>query len=160
MVGNRYLDELNDVKMLVNESFLKAFTKIDSYENSIPFTYWLRRIMINTCIDHLRKYKKEKYTVPIELENEYAAVQQNADISEVEGKIEAAYLHQILELVPNTSRKVFFLFVLEGYSHKEIATMLEINEGTSKWHVNNTRTILKKHLLHLDAKNKKTSYAK
>jgi RNA polymerase sigma factor (sigma-70 family) len=159
MVGNRYVSELNDVKMLVNESFFKAFTKIESYENHIPFAYWVRKIMINTCIDYLRKHKKEKYTVPIELENGHSTINSHTDINYVESNIESAYLKQMLQLVPDTSRKVFFLFVIEGYSHKEIAHMLDINEGTSKWHVNNTRTILKAQLKNIQANNKKIFYA-
>jgi RNA polymerase sigma-70 factor (ECF subfamily) len=156
-IGNRYIADIDDSKLMVNESFFKAFTKIDQYDISIPFEIWIRRIMINNCIDFLRKNKKEKYTIPLQNHEIYYAT--NSE-SYAEINIASEYLEKLLLSVPSTSRKVFSLFAIEGYSHKEISELLEINEGTSKWHVNNARKILKEKLSEYVKKNKVTVYAK
>lgn len=157
-IGYRYITDTNDAKMLINESFFKAFTKIEQYNDSMPFEIWIRRIMINTCIDFLRKNKKEKFNIAVNEEN--LSVHTNASINYAEINIESEHLIALMQHVPNTSRKVFYLFAIEGYSHKEIAELLDINEGTSKWHVNNARKILKEQLGELVKKNKTISITK
>jgi RNA polymerase sigma factor (sigma-70 family) len=140
-IGMRYFNEINDAKLMVNESFFKIFTKIDSYNNQIAFEAWISRIMINTCIDNWRKTKKIKIN-EITVETHYDdQISQSYSISSQ--KIEHDFLISLLDKVPEVSRKVFLLFAIEGYSHKEIGSLLNINEGTSKWHVNNARKILK-----------------
>ncbi len=159
-VGLRYIEDSSDVKFMVNESFFKAFTKIEQYDITIPFEIWIRRIMINTCIDFLRKNKNEKFNISLSNQVENYVVQQNSVINYAELSIEKNHLANLLKKVPETSRKVFSLFAIEGYSHKEIAELLQINEGTSKWHTNNARQILKAQLSEYVQKSKKTLYAK
>ncbi len=144
-VGMRYFQDLNDAKVLVNEAFFKIFTKIDSYNTSIPFESWITRIMVNTSIDYWRKIKKVKFNeknVP-----EYFDEPMPNSSGTIAEKIEAEYLIQLLQQVPEVSKKVFLLFAVEGFSHREISEILKINEGTSKWHVNNARKILKELIL-------------
>lgn len=141
-VGMRYVDDVNDAKMLINESFFKAFTKIAQYNITIPFEIWIRRIMINTCIDYLRKNKKTKFNITltnavVSTTEAYLYTKNEAD-----SNIETAYLTRLLNTVPETSRKAFYLFAVDGYSHKEIGQLLGISEGTSKWHISNARKIL------------------
>ncbi len=141
-IGNRYLNDNSDVKLMVNETFFKAFTKIHLYNKEILFEIWLRRIMINNCIDYLRKNKKIKFNeTSVENINDFGTTSNSINYAEL--KIEATHLQNLLIQVPETSRKVFCLFAIEGYTHKEIAELLQINEGTSKWHVNNARKVLK-----------------
>ncbi len=157
-VGNRYLNDTNDVKLMVNETFFKAFAKIDSYNKDIVFEVWLRRIMINNCIDFLRKTKKVRFH-ETNVEDFGNTNYESNTINYAEFSIEANHLKNMLLQVPETSRKVFCLFAIEGYSHKEISEILEINEGTSKWHVNNARKILKKEVIDYNvAQNKPINY--
>jgi RNA polymerase sigma factor (sigma-70 family) len=159
-IGLRYIDDTSDVKFMINESFFKAFTKIEQYDITIPFEIWIRRIMINTCIDFLRKNKKEKFNVSFNSEIANNITDQNSVINYAELNIEKNHLANLLKKVPETSRKVFSLFAIEGYSHREIGELLGINEGTSKWHTNNARQILKAQLSEYVQKTKKTLYAK
>lgn len=159
-IGYRYISDTNDAKLMVNESFFKAFTKMEQYDINIPFEIWIRRIMINSCIDFLRKGKKDKFNVALSSDSEHFFTENNS-ISYAEINIESQHLEALLEKVPETSRKVFYLFAVEGYSHKEIATLVDINEGTSKWHVNNARRLLKEQLSGFLKKNDKVKlYAK
>ncbi len=159
-IGKRYIDETNDIKHLVNDSFFKAFTKITQYNTEVPFEVWLRRIMINTCIDFIRKNKKEKAVQLVAddyvLENNNTTVSIN--YSEIQ--IEKEHLTNLLLKVPDMSRKAFYLFVIDGYSHKEIGELLGINEGTSKWHISNARMLLKAQLTNYVKKNEVNVYAK
>jgi RNA polymerase sigma factor (sigma-70 family) len=159
-IGLRYINDQSDARLVTNESFFKIFTKIAKYESHIPFEFWIRRVMINTCIDFIRKNKKEKFKVELTAENQDHYFDHQSTINYAEVYIEAGHLTNLLQSVPETSRKVFYLFAIDGYSHKEIGTLLEINEGTSKWHVNHARQILKK-LIHTHLKKTDLSnYAK
>ncbi len=158
-IGLRYIDDYNDAKLMVNESFFKVFTKIKQYDTHIPFEVWMRRIMINTCIDFLRKNKKQKFNISLAEEKNQYQVEQLSTINHTEAHVEKAALDAMLLKVPETSRKAFCLFAIDGYSHKEISDILGINEGTSKWHVNNARKILKSLLQLVVKKNEKKNYA-
>jgi RNA polymerase sigma factor (sigma-70 family) len=159
-IGVRYIDDVSDAKLMINESFFKAFTKIHQYDFAIPFEIWIRRIMINNCIDFLRKHKKEKNKISLSEEYNGTIATQQSTINYAEIQIESNHLETLLKKVPETSRKVFCLFAVDGYSHKEISELLLINEGTSKWHVNNARQILKSQLTEYVKKNQIKSYAK
>jgi RNA polymerase sigma factor (sigma-70 family) len=160
-IGVRYIEDVSDVKLMINESFFKAFTKMEQYDFAMPFEIWVRRIMINNCIDFLRKNKKEKNKISLSEEYVHNTVStQQSIINYAEIQIETKHLEALLKQVPETSRKVFCLFAIEGYSHREISEVLMINEGTSKWHVNNARQILKAQLTEYVKKNQIKSYAK
>jgi RNA polymerase sigma factor (sigma-70 family) len=156
----RYAPNNGDARFLVNEGFFKILTKIDRYDKIIPFEVWIRRVMINTIIDAFRKNKKEKQLVVLQEEPALASHQQHADMNYAEAHIEAVHLQKMLQKVPDVSRKVFNLFAIDGYSHKEIAELLNITEGTSKWHVSNARQLLKAQLISYLKKTELRSYAK
>ena len=96
--------------------------------------------MVNNAIDHIRR-TKNKETVSLEIVAEYS--DKKYDYNEAISKIASEELMNLLQHVPNMSRAVFNLFVFEDYSHAEIAKTLNIKEGTSMWHLNNARNILK-----------------
>ena len=99
---------------------------------------WVRRIIVNTCIDHCRKNVRFKTVGEDKAHEAVLPV-----IPEVYDRLNA---HEILSLVyqlPKNSGFVFNLFVLEGYKHEEIAKILGISVGTSKWHLNEARRLLK-----------------
>ncbi len=110
---------------LLQEAFIKAFSKINSYSGKATFGAWLKRIVVNTGLEFIRKKKLEFISLE---ENQY---------EEKEDKNENTYLnpdivHQAIKKLPSGSRTVLTLFALEGYSHKEIASQLNISESTSK----------------------------
>ncbi len=113
MVRNQNVDDI------VQDTFLKAWNKFDSFQNQSSFRTWLYRIAMNTTYDHLRKNK-------VTLENEIDSVSINED-SELKDLISKALLRLSLK-----HREVFILFYKFEYSQKEIAETLSISEGTAK----------------------------
>lgn len=139
----RYTVSRDDAEDLLNRSFLKILQNIGGRRKEVPFGLWARRITINTIIDEFRKKRKEAAQTEIvdftERADEYDSVTVNSYLR----KVEAEQLQALIDKLPETSRQVFNLFAVDGFSHKEISAMLGMSEGTSKWHMNNARTRLK-----------------
>ncbi len=139
----RYENNKEDAEFLLNQGFLKIVTKLNSFKGDRPFEAWIRRIMINTIIDDYRKYSKEKSIIQFKdiqhdgTENEW--VEYNA----ADLDFEAEELLGFINKLPTESKKVFVLYAVDGYAHKEIAEMLNISDGTSKWHVSFARKKLR-----------------
>lgn len=135
----RYTKNETDAMDVLNTGFYKVFKNIKKYEAAQASLYtWMRTIIINSCLDHIKS--KQKIIQQEEL-TDAIDVQINP---EVISKIKSAHLlHLIRKLAPAT-QTVFNLFIMEGYSHKEIANLLGISEGTSKWHLSEARKNLQK----------------
>ncbi|WP_345275940.1 RNA polymerase sigma factor [Litoribaculum gwangyangense] len=119
----------------LQDAFLTIFKKIEQYKNKGSFEGWLKRIAINTA---LQRYRNEKV---FEIINENTI--ENVELEVDEDTISIDYLLKIIQELPDRYRMVFNLYVLDGYSHREIAKMLDINEGTSKSNLARARYILK-----------------
>lgn len=140
----RYSRDKDSASEMLNSGFLKILTNLSSYKPEVPFKAWIRRIMVNTLIDEYRKNKREKEKVTY-VEEYY----DNSDFSEVNEALSRINYNQILEHInhlPEATKKVFNLFAIDGYSHKEIGVLLQISEGTSKWHLNAARQKLKEYI--------------
>lgn len=119
----------------LQDAFLIIFNKIEQYKSKGSFEGWLKRITINTV---LQRYRNEKV---FDIINENVADEVELEIDEDNVPLE--YLLKIIQELPDRYRLVFNLYVLDGYSHKEIADMLNINIGTSKSNLARARQILK-----------------
>lgn len=119
----------------LQDAFLKIFDKIEQYKNKGSFEGYIKRITVNTV---LQRYRNEKV---FELINENNVEDARVEIDEEDLSID--YLLQIIQELPDRYRLVFNLYALDGYSHKEIADMLDINIGTSKSNLARARQILK-----------------
>ena len=122
----RYTQNREEALEIVNDSFLKVFTHIDRYDASKPFKAWIARIITNTAIDHYRMNLKFSDHDDI---NTYTHLGKGAIVYE-----QLAY-KDLLELVRGLSpayRTVFNLYAIDGYTHEEIAALLNISVGTSK----------------------------
>ncbi len=138
-IASRYNKNKEDSALLVNNCFLKIINNLNKYNSSKPFQAWIRRIAINEVIDDYRKNKKRKELF-IETEN----IESNEEsFSEIDHKIEAEELNNMLFELPKATRIVFSLIAIDGYSHKEIAKQLNISLETSKWHMKEARKRLK-----------------
>lgn len=126
-VCQRYLVRTDEAEDCVMKGFLKAFQQIASFElrDEQGFEYWLRRIMVNEALMALRKQNNFNL-VPYDQVTDVASEDQGMQ------HIEAAYLFDAVIKLPAGYRTVFNLYVVEGYSHQEIATLLQISESTSK----------------------------
>jgi RNA polymerase sigma factor (sigma-70 family) len=142
----RYAKTMEDAEQLLNDGFLKIFTLMDQYKNTGAFGGWMRRIMVNTCLDYLKgSALKEEMTMHV---NSIPIEESNIPISN-EGmeNIEFKDLLKMIQTLPAMTRTVFNLFVFDGYNHKEIAERLEISEGTSHWHLHAARNTLQKKII-------------
>ena len=119
----------------LQDAFLTIFDKIEQYKSKGSFEGWLKRITINTV---LQRYRNEK-VFDIINDNLIEDIVLEVD----DDNLSIDYLLQIIEELPDRYRFVFNLYVLDGYSHKEIADMLNINVGTSKSNLARARQILK-----------------
>jgi RNA polymerase sigma factor (sigma-70 family) len=139
-VAMRYTPTIEIAEEVVNDSFVKTFTHINELYDSEPsFKGWLRRVVINTALDLL---KKKKMIQPNNLETAWK-VGLESDI------VERLTREKILEYVtrlPTQYRTVFNLYVIDGYTHPEIADLLNISVGSSKSNLSRARVYLK-HLL-------------
>lgn len=145
----RYTGSRDDALAVMNLGFLKMLMNIASYRSQIPFEVWARTILIRTAIDEFRK--KRAYNSLFESQDDLPPqVELNSiDLNAADEKLEAEYIHECMGLLPPVSRQVFNMFAVDGFPHKEIAGILGISEGTSKWHVNFAREKLKEMILEI-----------
>lgn len=134
----RYCRTIEEAKEVVNDGFLKVFLRIEQYKASTSFTGWIRRIMINTCIDLYRKEVKH-----YEAYSSKAAEQMGGSENVLDELSYTELIKMVQELSPGY-RAVFNLYVVDGYTHKEIGGLLGISDGTSKSNLLKAREILKK----------------
>lgn len=130
----------------LQDGFLLIFKKIEQYNFKGSFEGWAKRIMVNQS---LQQYRGISY---LELNNDNVPDEVAIEIDEDTITIE--YLMKIIQELPDRYRLVFSLYVLDGYSHKEIAELLEINEGTSKSNLSRARQILKEKIEKLSDSNR------
>lgn len=137
----RYTHQKEFAEEMLNMGYLKILNNLAKYDEALPFKAWVRRIMVNTLIDEYRKNKslKEKVTYV----EEYYDSEEYSDTNSALNKLNAKEILMMIEKLPRASAQVFNLYAIDGFSHKEIASMLEISEGTSKWHLNSAREKLK-----------------
>ena len=140
----KYSKNKSDAEDVIQDSFIQAFQRIGQFKNKGSFEGWLKRIVINTA---LQKYRDKS---PLQL------VKSDIDLTNVEGEslhidyaeedIGVDYLLKMIQQLPDRYRLVFNLYVLDNFSHKEIAKMLKISEGTSKSNLSRARKLLQEKL--------------
>jgi RNA polymerase sigma factor (sigma-70 family) len=128
----RYYPSKDEALVAHNESFLKIVMNLEKYKGEGPIEIWMRRIVINTIIDQYRKEKKLKETISFTDVSDPGFSEIPQDENDVEMKLQADDLYRLIQLLPPMCQKVFNLYVVDGYTHKEIGVLLEISEGTSK----------------------------
>jgi RNA polymerase sigma-70 factor (ECF subfamily) len=139
-IALRYTANKAEAEDVLNESFLKAFTKLDQYDEDYAFKYWLRKIIIHTAIDHQRKHNKLNISP-----NEMVLPSSSDNNEGWENLLYEDVLEQVQRLPP-AYRLVFNLYAVEGYKHHEIAEKLNISVGASKSNYAKARQLLQKKL--------------
>lgn len=129
----RYARDRDSAEEMLQEGFIKVFDKLEGFDDKGSFEGWMRRIIANTAIDQIRKSKKNPMLTDndedFKLGSEDRIVEQEeADALEIRAEMA---MEAIQQLSP-AYRAVFNLYVMEEYTHKEIAEILNISEGTSK----------------------------
>ena len=132
----RYAGNSEEAEDILQEGFIKIFKKLDSFRSEGSFEGWVRRIFVNTAIEHFRR---KRYLMPVTEKEENTI--EGKYISVLDELAEKDILALVQELSPGY-RTVFNMYVVEGYTHKEIADMLGISEGTSKSQLSRAKVIL------------------
>lgn len=144
-VCRRYMKHEEDAMALLNLGFLKILNKLDTYKTHIPFEAWIRRVMINTIIDEYRKNKRyNEKTDKVDFGSSYTKFEGMVVYNEAEDMLGVEEIERMVQQLPSAAQRVFNLYVIDGYTHKEIGEMLGISVGTSKWHLSDARKRLRK----------------
>ncbi len=138
----RYMNGNDEAQDVLQDGFVKVFNKLAAYQKKGSLEGWIRRIVVNTALDHIRKNKKHLNDVDVDsvsygLESESYIVE----------SLNAKDLLKLIQQLPAGYRIVFNMFAIEGYSHKEIASELNITESTSKSQYSRSRKMLREMLL-------------
>lgn len=141
----RYADSDEEAEDILHDSFIKIFNSIDKYKPGSSLKNWMMRIVVNTAIDNVRKKNRAKI---INLESIYNLQSEEPNVLQ---SINAADLIAAIQKLSYNYRLVFNMFVVEGYSHKEISDLLGISESTSRSNLVKARKRLKEILLSNDS---------
>ncbi len=137
----RYAQNRHEAEDILQEGFIKIFLRIKQFENKGSFEGWIKKIIVNTAISNFRKNNRHYYHEEIDniSENNTRTYVPNYEFTKNE-------LLQVIRELPEGYRIVFNLFAIEGYKHKEIAELLNINETTSKSQFSRAKKLIKKRL--------------
>jgi RNA polymerase sigma factor (sigma-70 family) len=135
----RYMSSREEAQDVLQDGFVKAFNKISTYNFEGSFEGWLRRVIVNTALEQLRRNKhkfEERFNDEVQ---GFETVRNEAEV-----KIEVDELLRALQKLAIGYRTVFNLYVVEGFTHAEIATQLNISEATSKSQLSRAKVLLQK----------------
>lgn len=133
----RYVNSEDEAISVLNDGFLKVFTNINKFDSEQPFKPWFRKILVNTAINHIRKFKKFKMEVNME------SIKNMSSEEEILSKINYKELMEIVQSLSTAYRTVFNMYVIDGFKHNEIAEILNISVGTSKSNLTRARANLR-----------------
>ena len=139
----RYSRTRDEAIEIVNDGFLKIFSKLDKYSKGLSFKGWVRKIMIHSAIDYFRRNEKHYHSLDIS----YAQYQDDPSTESVLEKLSAEEIMKAVQTLPASYRIVFNLYAIEGFKHEEIANQLNISVGTSKSNLSIARDKLKRMLI-------------
>lgn len=150
----RYAHTDNDAMEIANDGFLKIFKDLSSFEArydnvEASLKGWMKRIMVNTSIDHFRK--NQKYQSNVSIDDKLFHLEDHAESSI--DKLSYAELYKLVQQLSPVYRTVFNLYIIDGFKHEEIAKQLNISVGTSKSNLAKAKMNIKK-MIHERQKNK------
>lgn len=143
-IALRYSNSREEACEIINDSFMKAFDKLDQYDNQNSFKGWLRRILINTSIDYYRKNIKHNAVMDID-----KADAETLD-PDVIDQLSSEDILGILRNLPEILRIIFNMYEIEGYSHNEISEQLGIPSSTSRTYLARAKKKLREKILELN----------
>ncbi len=136
----RYTDDKQEAINLLNQAFLKIFNALSNYQEIGNLLGWMRTIVFRTALNHVRdKVLFEEINDTIYNDFQNTLLSNDAFL-----ELEIAYILTAMRQLPDATRTVFSLYEIDGYNHAEIAGMLKISIGTSKWHLSEAKARLRK----------------
>ncbi len=144
-VAMRFVKDSMEAEDIVQEAFIRAFTKLNQYKAEVTFGAWLKRIVVNKAIDHLKSKKQHMQN----LEEVHLKVVDSNDQDEwlVEDTISIDDVKEAIEKLPDKYRYVVMLYLIEGYDHQEISEILKISEVASRTQLSRGKSKLKELLI-------------
>ena len=137
-VCRQYVKDIHQAEDIMITAFMKVFSNLKNFQHNGSFEGWIRRIMVNECISHIRVQKKVSF---IEDENYF-----EESFNNIESRFSVDDIQFLIDSLPDGYKIVFNLYAIEGYKHKEISSMLGITEGTSKSQLSHARKMLKEQI--------------
>jgi RNA polymerase sigma-70 factor (ECF subfamily) len=138
----RYAGNRNEAQDMLQEGFIRIFSKISTYKGQGSFEGWMKRIIVNTALNYVRDHSKERLL--ISLPDSYNHVADESPQEEILESLSTDEMMALIQNLPDGYRIVFNLYVFENNSHKEIAEELNISENTSKTQLMRARLHLRK----------------
>jgi RNA polymerase sigma-70 factor (ECF subfamily) len=136
----RMVGKAEDAEDVIQDTFIKVFNSLGSFRKDSTLGAWIKRIAINSALNFL---KKEKRTQTVQLDERFnESPEEDVEVTSISMK----RIHNAIKSLPDGSRAVLTLFLLEGYQHKEIASILDITESTSKTQYRRGKQLLKERL--------------
>lgn len=142
-ICKRFIENNADAEEVLQDSFVKAFTKIRKLKDDSKFGSWLKRITINECINFINRKK-------IAFEEFYENIQPENETADKESKLDTETVREEIKKLPEGCKIIFNLYLIEDLKHKEIAKMLKISESTSKSQYQRAKQLLKSRLIKLN----------
>lgn len=133
----RFAKSREDAEDMLQEGFIKIFSQIHQYRREGSIEGWIRRIVVHTCINVLKKYKKFSDSVDLHYANGLGSNEDN-----IPSIMQAKQVVECIRMLPIGYRTVLNLYALEGYSHKEIGQLLDIEESTSRSQYTRAKSML------------------
>ena len=141
-ISRRYANDIYEAQDVVQNAFVKIFTKINQFDDTKGnFENWIARITVNEALQLKRKQKRMMYV------DDLTVVHEQLQEAKVFSNFSVSELTQIIDNLPESYKTVFNMIVIEGFSHKEVAQMLQINENTSRSHLLRARKSIQKTLV-------------
>ncbi len=138
----RFAHNKEDAEDMLQEGFIKVFSQIRQFRNQGALEGWIRKIIVHTCINILKKNKKFTDSVDLFHANNFYLNENN-----IHSILQAKQVVECIRLLPVGYKTVLNLYAIEGYTHKEIAAILEIEESTSRSQYTRARAMLEEVLL-------------
>ncbi|MBT0608654.1 RNA polymerase sigma factor [Aequorivita echinoideorum] len=145
IIAQRYLKDTAAAEDAMQEAFVKAFQKLSQFKGDVTFGAWLKRIVINTCLDVIKARKMELQSLNEEV---FTLTEVDNDWS-VEDETTVSEVLKAIEELPENYRIATKLFLLEGYDHQEISEIMNVSENASRTYVHRGKLKLKEKLKHL-----------
>ena len=139
----RYAQNREDAEDMLQEGFVKVFSLLHQFKNEGSLEGWIRKIIVNTCINFIKRNKKFSDTIDIS-----NAINLHTSADFVPSIIQAKEIVECIRLLPLGYKTVLNLYAIEGYSHLEIAKLLDIEEGTSRSQYARAKKLLQEILIH------------
>jgi RNA polymerase sigma-70 factor (ECF subfamily) len=137
-VCHRYAGDMDGAGTIFNNAMLRIFKNIHSYREEGKLMGWIKTIIVNCCLDFVKQQNKFKEQPTADFYESGGNIP-----AEVFSRVSAKEIQQMIRELPKATATVFNLYIYEGFTHKQVAESLGISEGTSKWHVNEGRKLLK-----------------